>query len=478
MPGDPTCRPVAVCKEGRYGDAPATPGTIFVDAASTATTPDGSLERPWPTIQRALDAARIGSTIAIASGKYPEAIRVRKKLTIHGACTTSVEIGGATGAFATVDVAASGAELRGVAVTGSGFGVVVTNAIDVVLERLWVHDTKVGGVYVANGGPGASAILRDSLVERATGAGATAGSGGLVVERSVVRDTRADTRRDFGYGVRAERFGPPDSLSETPANLVVRRSVIERNKTGGAIALGSALSLEGSVVRDVATRPKDGLAGEGIIGLTHGMAPTVSVVQSYVSATHTAGIVAYGGELTIDRTTVTDVGANAAGDLGFGILARPAAPGGPQPPAHLSLNASRVAKVRVVGVLVLGAEATLESSLVLDVTPRESDGAFGDGVGIGGFPISGGEVVAANAIVRGFVVRRAARAAVIVAGASLAIGETLLACSAIDLDVEPTVGGGIDRAFSLTDLGDTWCGCGLGHRCRGQSAGLQPVAIP
>jgi len=475
IPGDASCRAIAVCKEGKWGDAPTATGTIFVDIASTATSPDGSIDRPWPTIQRALDAAPEGATIAIAAGKYAEAIHVRKKLVLHGACPTTVEIAGASGEFTSVDVTAA-AELHAIGVTGPGFGVVVTNVRGVLLDRLWVHDTRVGGVYIANGGKGASAELIDSLVERATGAGVTAGSGELIVERSAIRDTRADSRGDWGYGVRSELFGPPDKPLEIPGNVTVRRSLIERSKTGGAIAQGSTLVFEGSVVRDVAPRPKDGLGGEAIIGLYFRIPPSVVVTKSVIASARTAGVALYGGTLQIEGTTIQDIELNDRGELGFGALARPSGSDQPLAVATSSIRTTVIRRVRTVGVLAYGGETTLADTLVLDVTAR-GDGAFGDGVGVGGFLAADGTIVDSTATATRLVVRRAARAGLVLAGATLSISNSQLTCNRIDLDVEPTVGGGVNHAFSLADGGENWCGCGAGVLCKAQSSGLTPIPL-
>lgn len=466
VPGETTCHAVAACK-GRFGDAKPGPDTVYVDATTAGG--DGSIDKPFATIQAALDAARDGATIAIAAGKYPEALKIRKRVIVQGACAASVELAGA-GEFTSVDVTAT-AELRDVAVSGSGFGIVVTNAKDVILDRVHVHDTKSGGVYVANGGPGASATLRASLVERATGAGATAGSGTLTIERSLIRDTRADTRRDWGYGVRAERFGPPDKPGG-PASVTVRASVLERNTTGGALAQGSALIIEASVVRDTAVRPKDNLAGEGVIGLYFQSAAEVSILQSWIARAHTAGVAMYGGKLSIDRTTIEDIGTNGVGALGMGVLARPdiAALG----TTELNLGASRIANVRHVGVLIQGATATLTSTIVRDVA---ANGPFGDGLGIVGHP-KGSTIVDASVTATDILVARAARAGITVGGATLVLEGARLACNAIDLDVEPLVARDLPHPFSLEDRGGNECGCETRAKCAAQTENLEPASAP
>ncbi len=467
VPGDKTCHSVSPCT-GRFGTAKDAPDTVYVDAALPDG--DGSRDRPFATIQRAIDAAREGATVAIAAGRYAESIHIKKRVVLHGACASKVEIAG-SGEFASVDVAAT-AELYDLGVSGSGFGVVVTNAKDVVLERVHVHDTRVGGVYVANGGPGASATLRASLVERATGAGATAGSGVLAIERSLIRDTRADTRKDWGYGVRAERFGPVDKPSEQPASVTIVQSVIERNKTGGVLAQGSSVVLEGSVVRDIEPRPRDGLGGEGVIGLYFRSSPEVRVVQSLITRTRTAGLAMYGGKLTVDRTTVLAIEANGAGALGMGVLARPDIDA--VAPPQLSLEASRITSVRHVGVLMQGATGTIARTIVRDIA---SNDGYGDGLGIGGF-LRAGAITEASAEVHDVIVSGAARAAIIVAGASLSLARARLACNEIDLDVEPFVAKDVPHAFALEDRGGNLCGCEQLGACTAHTKSIEPASAP
>lgn len=472
-PADRTCRSIGTCG----GSIP--PGALRVDRASTAPDPDGSEAKPYPTIQAALTAASDGARIVVAAGSYPEALKIGKRVTLQGTCASKVEIAGATGAFASIEITAAGVVLSDVAVSGTGFGVVVTNARDVMLERLRVHDTRVGGVYIANGGPGASATLRESVIERATGAGATAGSGELVIERSLIRDTRADTRKDWGYGVRSERFGPVDKPSEVRGRVTMRRSWIDHNKTGGALAQGSDLTLEGSAITEVGARPKDGAGGEGVIGLSFHGAPMVQVAQSYIARSRTAGIAVYGGELSIDRTTIEEILENDSGMLGVGVLARPSGPDvSPPLSAKLTMSASAIDNVRYVGVLILGAEATLSSTSIRDVAARSSDAAFGDGIGLAGFPGNGGAILETRLTATDVLVMRAARAGITVGGASLSLERSRLSCNTVDLDVEPFIARDVGQPFKLEDRGGNACGCASLAACAARTDGLEPASAP
>lgn len=476
VPGDAACHSVSPCTGERFGAVREGPNTLFVDATASAIGADGSIAKPFATIQAALDAASDGATIGVAAGTYAEAIKIKRRVALRGACAEKVAITGASGAFAAIDIAST-SELSDVAVSSGGFGVVVTNARDVLLERIIVRDTKSGGVYVANGGPGSSATLRGSLVARATGAGASAGSGTLRIERSLIRDTKSDSRRDWGYGVRAERFGPPDSPSAQPAEVVVQQSVIARNLTGGVLAQGSQLTLEGSVVRDVDVRPRDGAAGEGVIGLFFRGAARVNVVQSFITRTHTAGIAMYGGELTIDRTTIASIASNGQSLLGMGVLARPSSVDmTPIARASLTMTASRITDVRHVGVLILGADATITSTLLRDVAASAI--GFGDGLGLAAFRDARGVTLETTVTASELLLRGAARAGIAVGGATLSLTRSLSTCNQFDLDVEAFFAKDQPHPFKLEDGGGNRCGCDRLGTCNARTEGLEPASAP
>lgn len=51
------------------------PDAIFVAARAVPSAADGSRERPWPSIQQAVDAAPDGATVAVRAGSYHESVR-------------------------------------------------------------------------------------------------------------------------------------------------------------------------------------------------------------------------------------------------------------------------------------------------------------------------------------------------------------------------------------------------------------------
>ena len=86
-----------------------------------------------------------------------------------GRCPASVELAGVGAEIATVFIrnGGSNAAARDLAITGPRSGVILSGAIDVSLDRLWIHDTSSRGVNAeATLGP-TTFVLSGSLIERA-----------------------------------------------------------------------------------------------------------------------------------------------------------------------------------------------------------------------------------------------------------------------------------------------------------------------
>ena len=65
VPGETTCRPVADCGSGDYGDIPVDGSTQHVDAAYAGGNSDGSAASPWTTISEAVAAAAPGAGFTV-----------------------------------------------------------------------------------------------------------------------------------------------------------------------------------------------------------------------------------------------------------------------------------------------------------------------------------------------------------------------------------------------------------------------------
>src|SRR5262245_43627725 len=219
VPGETVCREVAPCAAGTWGDIPVEPDTEYVDASYLGMDSDGSALKPWTTIQSAVNAASPGAIVAIAAGSYLEDVLVSgKTVRLWGVCPRDVEVVG-TGAEIGALLILTGAaatEVRNVAIRGGAVGVVSSGSLDVVLDRVWVHDNASRGVNV-QGDLGPTGIaLNASLVEDNNEFGFFLEGTDATVEASVIRTTQP-VQGLFGRGVNARS----DTSTGVPATLVV-----------------------------------------------------------------------------------------------------------------------------------------------------------------------------------------------------------------------------------------------------------------
>src|SRR5262249_49354438 len=99
VPGETGCRELTACGTTPWGDAPLDDKTQYVDAAYGSSDSNGTVTKPWKTVQQGVDAAaQQGATIAIAAGTYTEDVHIEgKAVRLWGRCPKMVEIAG-TGA--------------------------------------------------------------------------------------------------------------------------------------------------------------------------------------------------------------------------------------------------------------------------------------------------------------------------------------------------------------------------------------------
>jgi hypothetical protein len=95
---------------------PAGGNVVYVDATSSAGSPNGSLSAPYLTIQAAVDAASAGDIIRVADGNYPENITISK---------SELHLVGTGPARAVIDASPGG--LSGVTITQSAHAVTLAN---------------------------------------------------------------------------------------------------------------------------------------------------------------------------------------------------------------------------------------------------------------------------------------------------------------------------------------------------------------
>jgi len=518
VPGDESCREVAACGEGRWGEIPLEPNSQHVDGAYAGTDSDGSFERPWQRIQAGVDAAAAGAVVAVAAGSYVEDVEVAgKAVRIWGRCPSQVELVGTGGAAANLLVlpGASNSEVHAIAITGGAFGIGTSNVTEVLFANLWIHDTGHMGLDAESADGDARIWVRDSLIERAVGRGVIAIGSELHLEGTVVRDTLAQPSDGGGYGALA-RLAP----GGVPGKLVALRSVLERNLGFGVAVQDGELTLEASVVRDTLAGPDGVGVGIGVIVNTapaslelidslvarnlqagvfvEGAATTITgsvirdtlvgpvgayglisqpnqrtgatapltISRSLIERGVGTGVIVKGGDLTVDRTVIRAIadseGSFDAGlDRGLAVQAEP----GLLVPASLLLTGSLVEGGRLGGVIVMSAVATIDASVIRLVQVAEN--GLGDGLLVVQM-----DVLDANATVTNTRIDDNERAAIALFGASLGIAQLRGTCNAIDIDGEGYSG----QSHAIDDQGDNLCGCPEANQaCAVVSLGLEPI---
>jgi len=481
--GETACHDVAPCGAAPWGSIPTDATTQYVDAAYGQADSDGTAAKPWTTIGAGILAAMPGAVIAVAAGSYKEDVAIAgKPVRLWGRCPGLVEIVGTGGALA-IGAGAAGTEVHDLALTGDGWaGCEISGADDVLLDRVWMHDTTgARGIEVDNdlgptaatitrsliewtsltavnvwgatatlestvvrdaqnlgrginiavhAGVTATATVRSCIIERNGEDGVAVFGSDLTLERSLVRDTQADPSSQgagFGLYVTQDRGAP--------ASATVRDSVLEHNAFIGIGALGAVVTVERSVVRDTLARPSDLAYGRG---LSMQDRSTLAMTSCLVDANRETGIVVNDSDATIASSIVRGTQPQASDSTnGSGITVRNE-PTNPSTGGTLALVSSIVEDSRSFGVLVVGSEATIESSIVRATQLQASDGTLGNGILVQHDPESGRR---STASIAGSVVDQSREAGLFVLNSDVKVDATRV--SGTVPGASPTFGDGI-----------------------------------
>ncbi|MBI2395727.1 MAG: DUF1565 domain-containing protein [Deltaproteobacteria bacterium] len=516
IPGETSCHEVAPCAAGTWGDIPVDATTIYVDTTSAVGTPDGTRDRPFRTISAGIAAAKIDALVAIAAGRYEEHIEITRPVRLFGVCPARVEIRGPKGDPKAWTIGITGrAELHRLSITSDREAISYCENDPLLLDHVWMHDVgaRALGAYACR--TDARLIVRDSLIESATGQGIFGAQGSGLVERSVIRGTRPLADGSRGQGAQWQWHARATGAQ----SLTVRRSVIEGNVDAGLSVVGADLLLEGSVIR--ATKLGKKAAGHGVlVSFTGSVRPAAEIRDTFFADHVNGAVYVEDADATLERVVVRGTKAAPNGD-GDGIqvlsgarleatdlvvedtartaifaaaaslrltraIVRDSSGHGVQLQAALSpdhspgtaegtLSDVLIARARFGGVVVAGSKVTIRGMRVTGVT-ADAAGRFGDGIALVGWDFVGR--LPAVADVAESSIDSCVRAGVSVFGSQLTMGTVQLSCNAFDLEVAASGASGAEVPFSVDDRGGNSCGCGAARRsCKGQSHGLAPVGL-
>lgn len=438
VPGETACREVSPCGDGAWGTIPVDATTQFVDGAYAGGGSDGSRSKPWTRVADAVTAAAPGAIVAIAAGTYAETLTVSKRVRLWGRCPRLVEIAGTGPTTAAVTITTSGVELRALAVRGAGGGVFARAARDVVVDQAWIHALKGPGILIGSQSTSGAVTVTGSLIEQTGDLGVQAYTGEVVLEKTAIREIRPDAQGLFGTALEV------DALANRPGKATVRGCLFEKLADNAVASYGGELVVESTAIRGTAPAG-DGNAGHGI-GLSTSsdgkLRSSLTLRASTVEASHDAVVVVHGADANIEATVLRDTKANQVDQYqGYGVLAVNDETTGAR--STLTVRASLVERTTSAGFVIAGTDATLEGVLVRDVALEPAEKAFGRGISLQ----EGHKGMAATATLRGCKVERVFEAGVFVASSAATIESVLVR------GVQANPAGNLGDGISLLALG-------------------------
>jgi hypothetical protein len=523
LPGETACHEVAPCPSSTWGDAPTDASTQFVDVSYAAGDSDGSTRKPWPSIIAAVQAAAPGATIAIAAGDYYGTVSIDKPIRLWGRCPRLVTLSGLPTTTLEVLPGADGTEVHAIGLSGALHGLLASGVSNLVIDRVWVHDFDGRGLHVSDDGLPADMTVRGSLIEGAGGFAVFSGGARLVVEDTVVRDTRplipgdtagrglsfeegTDTgapaagevrnavvvnNHDVGVyiagasvDIEASLIGytkpavePPsdravgvlvqsDTQGQLGGSLTLRQSSVVGDHGTGVRVVGSSLIAENVIVRDLL----EGIAPVAL-GLHSREQPVTQLPASVtVRASLVTGVPGFGAQLTgesdLEGVAFRNIEPSASGLAGRGlVIFRPVEV---TAPTSANVRGCAIDAVSEFGIAAISCDVRVEDTLVRTVAAQSIDGTFGDGLAVDGSrPPASLELSHVR-------VEAAFRAGVSNFAAVVRLADSTFECDPIDLH-----GAGNRGPFSFEDLGGNVCGCGSATApCKVLTADLEPPLEP
>jgi len=403
FPGEPGCRLVGTpCPAGDWApDLPSDREVLYV-RASAPPGGTGTREDPFGTIAEAAAASRSGTVIALSTGTFDEAVSLRPRVTLWGACVAGTRVTCSTPSDSEATVTARGqdAAVRNLTLSGERPGALVFGwSLSLHLTDVVIDGGRGFGVGVGNG---ARAMLQDvvirapaprmsdgqlgrglqieseahvevarGVIERCHEAGAyvTGTATALVLTDTVVRDTTAGPNPASGSAV----------IARQGAQVELERVALERNlwRALSAEGPGTTVSLTDTLVRST-SREDDGTTGHGLF--IDGGA-TADVVRASIIGNRGAGLLASGEGTSLTLTDVvvrdtrpTDLD-NLDQRLGRGLWAVEG--------AQVSLVRGLFERNEEFGVSASspGTAVRLTDVVVRDTRSRDVDGVGGAGAG-------------------------------------------------------------------------------------------------
>ncbi|MFO0658556.1 MAG: right-handed parallel beta-helix repeat-containing protein [Polyangiaceae bacterium] len=193
---------------------------------------------------------------------------------------------------------------------------------------------------------------------------------------TIVRDTLAQASdMTGGQGIAVLR----DSQSMQAGDLMLNRALITGNLGFGLLLQGSKAHVNKTAILDTAPRESDQGFGWGVLAQVDSTSQTsseLSLNQSIVSKSTGAGVVATGSSITVEGSLVRDTQAQVTDSTrGWGVVSNLDTT--TQKPSDVTLTKSVITNHHDIGLLVNGSNATLDGTVISQITPKASDSTGG-----------------------------------------------------------------------------------------------------
>src|SRR5262249_2712043 len=158
--------------------------------------------------------------------------------------------------------------------------------------------------------------------------------------------------------------------SNAPSSAVIRSSVIERSHHAGVLVQASTVTIDRVVARDTAPQASDGDLGSGIVlfGNDHtGVGATGTIRSSLVERSYTYGVIVSGSSATIESTAIVETSPRVIdGDFGGGLLVQlePPDAGARGRRADATLSWSLIGRNYQSGIGIFSSDLDIQGTLV------------------------------------------------------------------------------------------------------------------
>ncbi|MFO0661378.1 MAG: right-handed parallel beta-helix repeat-containing protein [Polyangiaceae bacterium] len=426
--GESSCHPIVEC-DGAY--LPNDLSALYVDRTydSSAGPSDGSQQRPWLTIQAAIDHANSGDNILIAAGVYTEDVKIYDRtIKLWGVCPDLVTVVGSNQAFSTIDILnTSGSEVHGLSIKGTSQfgGIGIYGAQQVLVDRVRVAENKTGGVLVQSYQGNASATISHSLIEKNQSIGIISSGANVTISEVIVQNTLpASGTNKAGRGIDIE----VDPQTHQSATGTLSGVVVDATHEFGVFVLGSNISMERSWVHHTQPRASDQKFGRALSiqqDPTTGVIPEAYITSTVLDHQYENGIYLRGAHAKIDNVVVSNTSTQAAdgtGGWGIDIENADSTEAGDVVPSEVQLSNSLVDASTELGVALLGANLTVDRCWIRNTVGAASTLITASGIGSG----PANAVHPANLTVTGSLIEHNSTVGITISGTTATVTSTTI----------------------------------------------------